>query len=127
MEKEVKDICGSIAQRNSVNRRSKERGLIVHRQYSLTSFEIAERSDIIQLLCFLGHHQYLPNLCHYLEMIRLWGGTYRVSAFLNQQKLLTCSEGGLSIYSKLWFFIGSGAFAVKKNGFKIMLVSSEAT
>lgn len=60
-------------------------------------------------------------------MMRLLGGTYRVSAFLNQQKLLTHSEGGLSIYSKLRFFIGSGAFAVKKNGFKIMLVSSEAT
>lgn len=62
-------------------------------------------------------------------MMRLLGGTYRVSAFLNQQKLLTHSEGGLSIYSKLRFFIGSGAFAVKKkkNDFQIMLVSSEAT
>lgn len=51
-----------------------------------TSFEIAETEGIVQLLRSLGHCLYLPDLCHYLELIGLLGGTYRVSTFLNQQK-----------------------------------------
>ena len=88
MEKEVKDTCGSTAQRKSINSRSKERGLICTSPVfmSLTSLEIAERDDIIQLLCSLGHCLDLADLCHYLAVMGLLGGTYRVSTFLNQQK-----------------------------------------
>lgn len=77
MEKEVKDTCGSTAQRKSINSRSKERGLICTSPVfmSLTSLAIAERDDIIQLLCSLGHRLDLPDLCHYLAVMGLLGGT----------------------------------------------------
>lgn len=68
----------------------------------LTSFKIAERDEIVQLLCSHGHCLCLPDLCHYyLEVMGLLGRTCRVSVIFNPQKMLTHSEEGQSIYYKL--------------------------
>lgn len=54
---------------------------------SLASFEIAERDEIVQLLCSHGHWLCLPDLRHYyLEVMGLLGRTCRVSEIFNPQK-----------------------------------------
>lgn len=68
----------------------------------LTSFKIAERDEIVQLLCSQGHCLCLSDLCHcYLGVMGLLERTCRVGAIFNPQKMLTHSEGGQSIYHKL--------------------------
>lgn len=65
---------------------------------SPTSFETAERHGIVQLLWSLGRCLLLPDLSPYLEVMGLLGGNLYI---FKSKKMLTYSEGRLSVYYKL--------------------------